>query len=370
VYKRQKKEAAEADLKAKVAKDPKLAAETQGAWKAIAGAMKVQRQIHLRFALLEGGMAFQGHLFRIARTLVRAAAERQKPDGERLPMFSDVALPMVKARLFSPAPIHEKLEVMELTFGLTTLRAELGADDPVVHEVLGKRSPRQLAEYLVRHTRVGRIAARKALWAGGAKAVAASKDPMIRLAALIDPAARKIRTTYEDQVQAVVRQNMEKIARARFAIYGTSHYPDATFTPRLSYGQVKGYQQRGETVKPFTDFAGAFARATGQAPFALPASWHRAKKHLDLKTPFDFVTDNDIIGGNSGSPVVDKDKNVVGLIFDGNIQSLGGDYFFDEAVNRSVAVDTAALTQALDKIYRARWLLDELEGKARPTAKK
>jgi hypothetical protein len=183
---------------------------------------------------------------------------------------------------------------------------------------------------------------------------------MIALAKLVDPPAREVRKKYEEQVAAVITKNSELIARARFVIYGTSTYPDATSTLRLSFGQVRGYEELGKSVTPFTTFARAFERATGKDPFALPKTWLDAKERLDLSTPLNFCTTNDIIGGNSGSPVIDRDARIVGVVFDGNIHSLGGDYVYEPSKNRAVAVNSSAILQALDKIYRARRVLDEL----------
>jgi hypothetical protein len=204
-------------------------------------------------------------------------------------------------------------------------------------------------------------AVRKALFEGGAKAVGASDDPMVALAKLADPEARAVRRTYEDEVESVVQKNQEIIADTRFAVQGRSTYPDATFTARLSYGKVEGWKEGTKAVEPFTTFGGAFERATGRDPFALPQSWLDAKGRLDLGTRFNFVTDNDIIGGNSGSPMVNRNAEIVGLIFDGNIWSLGGDYGFDESNNRAVAVHSDALLEALSRIYGAQRIVDELQ---------
>jgi hypothetical protein len=184
----------------------------------------------------------------------------------------------------------------------------------------------------------------------------------------LDPDARAIRKRYENEVESVVRRNSELIARARFEVYGTNVYPDATFTPRLSFGQVKGYKEDGRDVPPMTYFSGLYERATGEPPFKLPPTWVRAKDKLNLQTPFDFVTTNDIIGGNSGSPVFNKNAEIVGLIFDGNIQSLGGDYGFDESVNRAVAVSSVALMEGLEKVYGATRLTTELRSKGGPAS--
>jgi hypothetical protein len=204
------------------------------------------------------------------------------------------------------------------------------------------------------------VAARKKLYLGGAEAVAASKDPMIVLARTLDGPARAIRQKFENEVESVLKRNSELIGRARFAVYGTNIYPDATFTPRLSFGSVQGYTQDGQKVEPFTYVAGLYERATGEEPFKLPPSWVKAKPKLEPKTPMNYVTTNDIIGGNSGSPVINQDREIVGIIFDGNIQSLGGDYGFDESVNRAVAVHSEVLREGLGKVYGAERLLKEL----------
>jgi hypothetical protein len=224
-------------------------------------------------------------------------------------------------------------------------------------------SPRDLATETVKRTTLKDVAARKALLDGGQAAVNSSPDPMIALAKLVNPIATKIRKQMEDEVESTLIGGLEKLAKARFAVYGTSIYPDATFTLRLSYGSVKGWMENGKTVPPFTILGGAFERATGRDPFALPQSWLEAKPKLDLQTRFNFVSTNDIIGGNSGSPIINKDAELVGLIFDGNIHSLGGNYGFDDSLNRAVSVHSSAILQALEKIYGARRILDELKVK-------
>ena len=240
----------------------------------------------------------------------------------------------------------------------------LGPDDALVQKVLGKKSPRQLATEVVRGTKLGDPKTRLALKAGGAAAVDASHDPMIVLARLVDPDARAIRSRFES-VDAIITSESAKLARGRFAFTGTGTYPDATFSLRLSFGTIRGWTEPNgdggtRTVPAFTHFAGAYERATGVAPFELPKSWVSARPRLDLQTPFDQVSDNDIIGGNSGSPLLNQKAEVVGLIFDGNIASLGGDYFYDGATNRAVSVHSSALLQALDRIYGAKRVLDEI----------
>ena len=353
----------EAALRAFVAKNPKLKAQYGQAWDEVAKAQQTYRNIYWPYRMLEIGGGFYSSQFDIARTLVRGADERAKPNSERLAEFGDARLPEVEQGLFSTAPIYPEYEKVKLAFSLTKLREYLGPDHPVVKQVLGKESPEAVAEKLIDGSKLADVAVRKALWQGGKAAVDASSDPFIALAKAIDAPARALRKTYEDQVQAVENQNAEKIAAARFAMKGASVDPDATFTLRLSYGEVKGWNEKGQWVPPFTTLGGAFERHTGVDPFALPDSWFAAKGRLALDQRFNFVTTNDIIGGNSGSPVINKDAQVVGLVFDGNIRSLGGAYWFDERVNRTVAVHAGAIVEALRKIYDAGFLADELMGK-------
>jgi hypothetical protein len=357
----------EDDLRAKLAASPGGGRDALAALDAIAKAQGRKRALRVPYSFLETSSsyasrpaAFPGELFAHARTLVRAAAERAKPDDERLPELTEAALPAVKQTLLSEAPVYPELERLRLGHGLTKLREALGTDDPVVRRVLGKESPDELAARLVSGTKLADPAVRRALWDGGAAAVAASDDPMIAFARLVDPDARAVRRTWEGEVDSVERRNGEVLAEARFAALGRSTYPDATFSPRLSYGTVKGWQKGDRWIPPFTVLAGAYERATGRDPYKLPDTWIRAKEKLHLQTRFDLVTTNDIIGGNSGSPLFDRQGRFVGLVFDGNIESLGGDFGFDEAVNRTVAVDSAAILEALAKVYGATRLVEEL----------
>jgi hypothetical protein len=352
----------EQSLRARVAKVPALQREVGGAWDAIAQATRVEEKLERETTWIRAENKYYSDLFGIARNLVWGVAERQKADTERYREFTDARLPTTELVTFSKAPIYPELEVELLTLGLTKMREELGADHPYVKEVLGKDSPRQLATRVVQGTKLADVALRRSLWNGGPAAIAASDDPMIALVRRLDPEMRKARKTYEDQVESVVRKSSELIAKARFQLDGTSNYPDATFTARLSYGSVRGWaREDGTQVKPFTDFSGAFARATGEPPFDLPQSWLKAKDRLTATTPFDFVTTNDIIGGNSGSPVINRKAEIVGLVFDGNLPSLGGDYGFDLRNNRTVAVDSRALTEALRVVYGADRLVQELQ---------
>ncbi|WP_283150785.1 S46 family peptidase [Silvimonas soli] len=350
----------EASLRAFVAGNPALQAKVGGAWDAIAQAELKYRDLENDYLTKEIGIAFDSRYFDIARDVLRGGDERPQANAKRLPEFNESALPQLEQRLFSSAPIYPDFEQARLTASLTKMRELLGADDPFVKQVLGKQSPAQVAAQLVNGTHLGDVAARRALWQGGKNAVAASNDPFIVLARLVDPAARSIRKQYEDSVESVEQKNAELIAQARFAQAGTGVYPDATFTLRLSYGEVRGWKEHGRDIAPYTDLAGLFGRATGAEPFALPQSWLAAKDRLNLQQRLDFVTTNDIIGGNSGSPVINRNGQIVGLIFDGNIHSLGGAFYYDETLNRSVAVHSGAILEALDKIYGAGALVKEM----------
>jgi hypothetical protein len=354
------KQAQDASLRQWITADPARRAKYGDPWAQLDKAQQRGSELRERYGMIEGGRGFGSELFDDARALVRAATERAKPDAERLPTYRDANLPAIQQALASSAPVYPQYEETRLAWTLEKLRQSLGADDPFVHEVLGNQSPNQLAHALVSGSKLGDPAVRMQLWNGGTPAVSASTDPMIVLARNIDPEARALRKQYEDQVDVPLKKAAEAIARARFERDGTSSYPDATFTLRLSYGKVTGWNEKGQPVKPFTDFAGLYRRATGADPFKLPESWLSSKDALNLATPFDFVTDNDIIGGNSGSPVIDRDGHAVGLIFDGNIHSLGGNFFFDSSNNRAVAVDTAAIMEAVRKIYKLPRLANEL----------
>jgi hypothetical protein len=260
-------------------------------------------------------------------------------------------------------PIYPELEKLTLSFGLERMREWLGPDHPTVRSLLAKDSPDTLAQSLVTGTKLGDPEVRLALWNGGAAAIAASDDPFIQLARSIDPQARALRKQYEDEIEAPISVAEEKIARARFKLYGTNVYPDATFTLRLNYGSVQGWVEKGRPVEPFTRLSTAFDRATGQPPFRIPDSWQKVKASLDLSTPVNLSTNNDIVGGNSGSALLNARGEVVGLMFDGNIHSISGAYWFDTAKNRSIAVHPAIMKEALSKVYRADDLLRELGAK-------
>jgi hypothetical protein len=353
---------AEAELRARVDADPALKADAGGAWDAIRDSLKRWKPKSEHYVYTEGRGAFDTSLFSFARTLVRYPVEKAKPDGKRLPEYTDANFPSLRQSLLADEPFYPELEKLTLTFSLTKLREVLGADDPFVRKVLGKKSPSQLASELIDGSKLADAAVRKALLGGGQAAIDASSDPMIAMARLVDPDSREARKDYEDNFSAPLQAAHSAIARARFKIYGTSVYPDATFTLRVSFGTVKGYLQDGKFIEPITRIAGLYERATGAPPYELPETWVAAKPALDMAQPMNFATTNDIIGGNSGSPVINKNGEIVGLIFDGDIQSLGGDFGFDASVNRAVAVSVGALREGLAKVYHADRIAAELGG--------
>jgi len=350
---------AEKEFRAKVEKDPKLKKEYGAAWDGIAVAMDKLRAYRKEYELERGP---QSDVFSWARTLVRWADESGKPNGERLTEYTEARLPQLKQALFAKKPVYDEYEKARLAFSLDKMREELGADHPVIKKVYGKKSPEQLASELVKSSKLKDEKLRKALFEGGAAKISASKDAMLEFVRSFDAEARAARKRIEDEVDGPVKKNGELVAKAYFAVYGQNTYPDATFTLRLSYGQVKGWKEGDREIAPLTTIGGAFDRHTGAEPFALPKSWLDSKAKLALDTPFNVATTNDIIGGNSGSPVISKDGEVIGLVFDGNIHSLGGNYGFDETLNRTVAVHSAAIVEALDKVYGAKRIVDELKG--------
>ena len=355
---------AEQKLRQSVAARPGFQ-ETAGAWDKIAEAQRIIGDNALAYNLLEVGHGLHSELFGIARTLLRAAEEKPKPNAERLREFGEAGLASLEFQLFSEKPIYDDLEQIELADSLTFLAGKLGGSDPLVQKVLQDKSPQERALELVRGAKVKEVAFRKRLYQEGKSAVDAAGDPMIELARLIDPKARAVRKIIETQSEAK-QQAHAQIAKARFAIEGTNTYPDATFTLRLAYGVVKGYEENGAQIPFQTTLAGLYQRGEehkNQPPFDVPPRWLKRKGRLKLDTPFNFVSTADIIGGNSGSPVVNRNGEFVGVIFDGNIQSLVLDFAYTEEQARAVSVCSQAIIEALRKVYDASHLADELTGK-------
>jgi hypothetical protein len=306
--------------------------------------------------------SFYSTLFKYARRILRAGDERSKPNGERFPEFRDSNRESLELDLFSTEPVHDDVEQATLTDSLTDMATAFGNSDVLVQQVLAGKSPTDRAAELIKGTKLKDVAVRKKLYDGGASAVAAAHDPMIELARLVDGPAREARKAFEARDETK-QQAYGEIAKARFAIEGTSNYPDATFTLRLAYGAVRGYQENGKPVGALTNFAGLYQRSAehkNEPPFDLPERWIDRKAKLNPNTGFNFVSDADIIGGNSGSPVVNKANEFVGIIFDGNIQSLALDIAYSDKQARAVSVDSAAISEALRNVYDANALADEL----------
>jgi hypothetical protein len=357
-----KKQAEEDDFRKKVAANPEWQKEYGGAWDTIASAEeKVKPEIK--------GQLFHradSQLFSSALTIVQYVAEIKKPDGERLPQFHDAGLESLKFRMLSPAPVYPSTEKLFMAAALKLAEEKLGKNDAYVQAIVQGGDVDQTVNSLVDGTKLADPAFRKSLIDGGEAAVAASTDPMIVAARRVDPIVRANTRRVRDTISSVLTPAGEKLGKARFLVYGKDAYPDATFTLRLSYGTVDGYPYNGTIAPPFTTFYGLYDRAasfSNKPPFDLTPRQAAGRDTLGLSTPLDFVSTGDIIGGNSGSPVVNRNGELVGLIFDGNIESLAGDFVYEGEKNRAVAVHSAGMIEGLRKFYGAGALADELEGK-------
>jgi hypothetical protein len=353
----------ERQLRARVAANRALARRVGDPWAQVAAADAAYRSFFTEYFMLEARAGFGSDLYNYARTLVRAALERQKPSAERLPAYSDASLPLLEHQVVDAAPTYNWLEELTLAFWLSKTRELLTADDPRVRQLLGRESPEALAHRLVAGTRLDDPAVRRRLWEGGMAAIQASDDPLIRFVLANDSLGRTLLDRYRAEVDAPITAAQSRLAQARFAVYGSALYPDATFTLRISYGSVQGWNERGREIVPITRIAGLYERATGAPPFDLPPKWAAERSHVNMDTVLDFTSNNDIIGGNSGSPVIARDGSVIGAAFDGNIHSIGGAYGFDPRMNRTISVSTGAIQEALLHVYHADALLAELNGR-------
>jgi Peptidase S46 len=357
------KRKSEEALRKSIAADPKRQKDYGDAWDAIATAHKSLASFAKERRFLDLSAGFNTQLFGIARSLVRLAEESEKPNAQRLPEYTDARRASLELALYSTAPIRLDLEKLKLADSLAFMVEVFGAENPLVKRVLDGKTPDARAAQLVDGTKLNDAEFRRQLAAGGRQAIESSTDPMIVLARSVDKEAREVRKRYENEVTGVERTNYSKIARALFETEGDKLYPDATFTLRLSYGAVKGYMENGKRVEPFTTLGGLYDRAAkfnSKFPYNLPTRWVEKKSAINLKTPFNFVSTNDIIGGNSGSPTINKDAELVGLIFDGNIQSLVGNFYYDESVNRAISVDSRGMLEVLRKVFGANEIADEL----------
>ena len=358
---------AEQALRARIAADPSRMEVYASAWDKIANSFKAARRIAQPVLFVEGGLGFNSELFKIARTIVRLVEEDTKPNADRLREYGDAGRASLEQALYSPAPIYPEFEEAKLARSLAFWRRTAGDSEPTLVRILNARTPEETAHKLVTGSRLTDVAARKALVKGGREAVARSDDPMIRLARDIDAEARAVRKVFEDEVEGVQTAQYALIAKALFEDQGTSTYPDATFTLRLAFGVVNGYAPDGVQVPAYTTIAEAFGHAAAHdnaGPYELPETWFdaRAAGRLTLDVPLNLVTTCDTIGGNSGSPVIDRSGAVIGLNFDRNRYGLARDFGYDDRYGRNIAVDVRGITEAIRSIYHADELLRELRG--------
>lgn len=358
-----RKRAFESDIRARVSADKRMKEAYGDSWETVAKSRESLKSYAVRRRLIDSAGAFNTAYFSYARQVVRLTAESEKPNADRLREYTDAARGPLEEKLYTQVPIYAQYEEVKLADSLSLMQELLGATDPTVKLVLDGKSPADRAHELILTTKIGDAAYRKSLVEGGTAAVAASDDPMVKLAMAVDAESRSLRKRFEDEVVGPERAAYAKISKAIFEVEGEKLYPDATFTLRLSYGRVAGYSENGHKIAPFTNLSGAFERAAqagNKDPYHLPEKWLKAKERLNLSTPFNFVSSNDIIGGNSGSPVINKNAEIVGLVFDGNIQSLVGAFIYDGAQNRAVSLDSRMILEALTKVYDAREIVAEI----------
>lgn len=354
------KRSEENDLRNWVRKDAARRAAIGDPWLTLESASAKLRELYREYLLIEAGFGFRSELVGHARRLVRGTAEKVKPADERLEGYADADWPALTQRLAAPRPVYPDYEVLRLAWSIGKLREILGVDHPFVREVIGQESPESIARQISEGSGLADPAIRMQLWEEGDKAVDASTDPAIRLARIIDAFGRSLNLAWRTHVEAPEKQAAKALADARFARYGTAVYPDATFSLRLSFGTVQGWMEAGRPVAPWTTFSGLWSRATPHEPFRLAPRWERARDRIDATRRFNQVTTNDITGGNSGSPMINRKGEIVGLVFDGNSHSIGGTFFYDPNRNRAVSVHPQAMITALREVYDAPMLLREI----------
>jgi hypothetical protein len=350
----------ESEFRRRVAGDAALARRIGDPWSELAAIQPKQRELYPAYLLLNTRSGGNSTLFGWAVTLVRGAQERAKPSDQRLPEYADSRLAGMQANLFAERPIYRGLEQLQVEWWLSKTREWLTADDPRVRTLLGKESPEGLAQRIIRETTIDNVAARRALWQGGLPAIEASTDPLIRYVLSIQEPTRAVRREWEEMVQGPTDRASERLADARFAVYGDSVYPDATGTLRLSYGKVEGSKVPGQRFGPFTTFGGLWDRATGAPPFDVAPRLLAARSRIDPNAVLDMTVSSDTIGGSSGSPAINGAGEIIGANFDSTVLTQRNAYGYDRDVNRSIIVTTAAVTTALRDVYGMTALLNEL----------
>ncbi|MBI2684802.1 MAG: S46 family peptidase [Acidobacteria bacterium] len=351
---------AETRLRKAIADDPEKQKKFGAIWDEIEAYVKEYRTFYVDYSLFERAAAVGSEMFTLARSINRYAVEKARPNGERLREFTDAALPATEMAMYSTAPVYPALEEIVLAEWMKRMVEKLGKEHVLVARILDGRTPEEAAKYYVRGSKIADVAERKKLTASP-EAVTSTDDTMIKLARLLDADGRALYKRFQDRVEAVQTSSASRIAQARFAVYGANEYPDATFTLRLTYAPVKGYvNAEGKKIPWATDFTGLYTRATGEEPFTLPPSWKKSKDALRLKTPFDFVSTADTHGGNSGSPTVNSKGELVGILFDGNIEGLPNQYLYRDKMERSVHVASQGIVEALRSVYRAHTILQEI----------
>jgi len=355
-----KKVAEEQDLRARVAADAELSQRIGDPWAEMDAVVAEQRELFLPYRQLEANAGQRSSLYANARTIVRAAKERAKPAGERRAGYSDADIEALGRRLSTNVPVSDDVERIALSFWLNKTREYLTADHPQVKALIGAENPEELAVRLVEGTKLADPAYRVEVLSWTPEQIAASDDELLKFVLANDEAAQAVRAEYDAKVNGPSARAAEKIAQARFAVYGTNLYPDATFSLRLSYGAVKGWNERGNAITPFTNIGGLYERQTGASPYDASERFMEARNRVNKDAVYNFVSTNDIIGGNSGSPVINAKGEVIGAAFDGNIHSLGGSFGYDGDLNRTVTVSTSAITEALRNVYNQPHLLREL----------
>ncbi len=355
----------ELEAQKKAQADPSLESDL-GVWNEIEETQTVYRELAVPFSLFEKRYGFNSNMYGFAMNLVRIARESTKPNSERLPEYTEQKLVSLKRQIQSQVPVFKEMEKAKLSASLEFVQQELGSTHPGVIQMLAGKTPAKRAAELIEGSQLDRADARKSILEGGSDAIEKSQDSLILLAKQLDPLARSLRKKFETEIEVPNQKSFAKLSKIFFKLFGTTLYPDATSTLRVTYGAIRGYVDPAKgKIAPFTDLGGAFDHSQShgsEEPYALPSSWIAARDRIQKQTPMNFVSNHDIIGGNSGSPVINPNLELVGLVFDGNIHSLSGNYIYDGSLSRAVSVDVRGILESLRSIYGAKRILLETCG--------